>query len=214
MAITVVLYIARFFNDKSLFEQCIALSLALHFALFCTWHLRGNLIPAVNYDPGHFESFDIDLDNIPPELLSGHSDPAPVEVQEWTEGSNKKKKADAPADDTKENALSGTGADRDGYLYSIKGDRPPRPLFNFDLKKFFPFEARKANIRNQLVIVRVQVDETGKLISSSVISHNTGYGFDKAAVQVLSMARFIPGYRDGAPVKMVHDLPVRFVLDN
>jgi len=110
-------------------------------------------------------------------------------------------------------AVSGTGTDRDGYLFAVKGDRPPRPVFSFDLRKFFPYEARRANITNKVVVVRVQVDDTGKLNSSSVVSAAAGYGFDEAAIEVLSRARFIPGYKDGLPVKMVHDLAIRFVLD-
>ena len=61
--------------------------------------------------------------------------------------------------------------------------------------------------------MRVQVDDTGKLNSSSVVSSAAGYGFDEAAIVVLNRARFIPGYKDGVPVKMVHDLAIRFVLD-
>ncbi len=209
---TIVLNIADYFRCRSLFDICISLSFALHLILFCAWYMKNMIIPPVSSEDLNFQNMDIDFNEIAPELLGGYSDPAPVEIQEWIEGTNKKK--DPPAEkDINEKAVSGTGADRDGYLFSVKGDRPPKPVFNFDLRKFFPYEARRANITNKVVVVRVQVDDTGKLNSSSVVSSAAGYGFDEAAIEVLNRARFLPGYKDGVPVKMVHDLAIRFVLD-
>ncbi len=187
-------------------------SFALHLLFSGAWYMKNMIIQPVSSEDLNFQNMDIDFNEIPPELLGGYSDPSPVEMQEWIEGSNKKK--DPPAEkEIKENAVSGTGTDKDGYLFSVKGDRPPRPVFNFDLRKFFPYEARRANITNKVVVVRVQVDDTGNLNSSVVISSAAGYGFDEAAIEVLNRAGFVPGYKDGVPVKMVHDLAIRFVLD-
>jgi len=199
---------------KSLFQICVAVSISVHALFYGAWYMKNRIISAVSSNDINIENMDVDFNEIPPELLGGDSDPAPIEVQEWIEGSNSNKKADVPVNEVKDtNALSGTGTDKDGYLYSVRGDRPPRPIFNFDLKKFFPDEARRANITNQVVVVRIQVDDSGSLISSNVVSRAAGYGFDDAAVEVLNRARFVPGYKDGVPVKMIHDLAVRFMLD-
>jgi periplasmic protein TonB len=206
--------ITDFIRCKSLFEVCLAVSISVHVLFYGAWYFKNNIIPVISSNDINIENLDIDFNEIPPELLGGDSDPALVEVQEWIEGSSINKKCDAPVnEDQNTNALSGTGTDKDGYLYSVKGDHPPRPVFNFDLKKFFPYEARKNNITNQVVVVRIQVDDSGRLISSNVVSQAAGFGFDEAAIEVLSRARFVPGYKDGAPVKMVHDLSIRFMLE-
>jgi protein TonB len=199
----------------NLFESCLVVSVVIHLALYGVWHIKGSIIPAVSSDEIDFRQMDIDFKEIPPELLGGDTEPAPVEIQDWVEGSNRDKNSTHPVENERDpNAVSGTGTDKEGYLFPVKGDRPPRPVFNFDLKRFFPYEARKASITNRVVVVRVKVDDDGSLISSTVVSGAAGYGFDEAAIEVLRLARFVPGYRNGVPVKMVHDLAVRFVLDD
>lgn len=207
--------ITDYFRCKSLFEICITVSISVHIVFYGAWYMKNHIVPVISSNDINFENMDVDFDEIPPELLGGDSDPAHIEVQEWIEGGNVNKKTDAPVpvEEKDTNALSGTGTDKDGYLYSVKGDHPPRPIFNFDLKKYFPYEARRANITNQVVVVRIQVDDGGRLISSSVVSRAAGFGFDEAAIEVLNRARFVPGYKDGTPVKMVHDLAIRFMLD-
>jgi TonB family protein len=59
----------------------------------------------------------------------------------------------------------------------------------------------------------VQIDEDGKLMSAKVASGKGMYGFNDAAMQVTNRMRFSPGYKSGQRVKMVHYLPIKFVLD-
>lgn len=156
---------------------------------------------------------DVDiLEEIPPELLGGTSSPAPVEKNEWKEGTNKDA-ADPVDDDINENAISGNGTDKDGYLYSFNGDKVPTPIIDFDLKQFFPQQAKEANISDKVVVVLVQIDESGKLVSQKIVSGKAGYGFDEAAMKIISLARFTPGYVNGKPVKMAHRIPINFTLD-
>jgi periplasmic protein TonB len=62
--------------------------------------------------------------------------------------------------------------------------------------------------------VRVQVDEKGNVARAQVISQRNGYGFEEAALRIVQVARFTPGYLKGRPVRMSHRLPISFVLEN
>lgn len=116
-------------------------------------------------------------------------------------------------EDINENPVSGNGMDKDGYFYSYTADRVPIPKVDFDLKQFFPAEAKAANITNKIVVVIVQIDETGALKSARVVSEKAGYGFDEAALEIIKRAKFTPGYINQKPVKMSHRVPVNFDLE-
>lgn len=157
---------------------------------------------------------EVDLvEEIPPELIGGKSSPAPVEKTEWVEGKKDTKTDDPIDDDINENAVSGNGTDKDGYLYSFNGDRVPTPIIDFKLRDFFPKAAADAGIAEKLVVVLVQIDENGNLMSSKIVSGKAGYGFDEAALKIIKLARFTPGYLNGKPVKMAHRVSINFTLD-
>jgi protein TonB len=154
---------------------------------------------------------DIEMD-IPPELIGGDSSPAPVEKSEWVEGS--KKTGPEPVEsDINTNQISGNGTDKDGYLFSFNGDSPPRAIVDFDLRQYYPPEAKSANIKNFQVTVLVQVDEDGSLISANIASGKASYGFNEQAMKVVKRMRFSPGYKKGKRVKMAHYLPITFTLE-
>lgn len=200
---------------KKLFRASLALSLAVHLSIASVYMVRRYLLhehgqvlnSALDIAPQ-----EVDMD-IPPELLGGDSSPAPVEKQEWIEG-KKKDGADPEMDDINTNKISGDGTDRDGYLFSFNGDRPPSAIMDFDPKQYYPAEARAANVFEYTVTLLIQVDEKGKLVSASVASGKAMYGFNEAAMRIVQRLRFAPGYKNGHPVKMAHYLPIRFVLDN
>ncbi len=211
-----VLRLARSRIRENLFISCVVASILFHGICYFGygWATRVRADDAVNSDTLNVKDVEVDFNDIPPELIGGDSSPAPVEKQEWVEGTNRSKDAkDAPDIDLDVNQLSGDGTDKDGYLYSFKGDRFPTPIIDFDLRRFFPSEAKRADIREKRVIVRVRVDADGTLQNARVVSPPAGYGFDDAAIRVVRMARFTPGYQKGRPVKMVHDLAIRFVLE-
>jgi protein TonB len=154
---------------------------------------------------------DIEMD-IPPELIGGDSSPAPVEKSEWVEGS--KKTGPEPVEsDINTNQISDNGTDKDGYLFSFNGDSPPRAIVDFDLRQYYPPEAKSANIKNFQVTVLVQVDEDGSLISANIASGKASYGFNEQAMKVVKRMRFSPGYKKGKRVKMAHYLPITFTLE-
>jgi len=194
-----------------LFRKSIALSVMLHASLYGAYFIS-TLPGAASSEGLGIETVDVDFEYIPPELIGDGGRPAPVEKQEWIEGSAKNA-PDPAAEDTDINAVSGDGTDRDGFLFSFNGDRPPMPLIDFDLRRYFPKAAKEANINSGTVILQVQVDERGNLRSARVVSARAGYGFDEAALRVIGMARFTPGLVKGKPIKMNHKIPVRFVLE-
>ena len=201
------------FTVKYLFPLTLIGSIAIHGGAYAAYYIsqfkeEPELIDSSNLN----QEVDI-MEEIPPELIGGTSSPAPVEKSEWVEGKNKN--GDDPADeDINENAVSGNGTDKDGYLYSFNGDRPPTPIIDFDLKQFFPQAAKAASITDKVVVVLVQIDEGGNLVSSKIVSGKAGYGFDEAAIKIINMTRFTPGYVAGKPTKMAHRVPINFTLDD
>ncbi|MCB1176502.1 MAG: energy transducer TonB [Leptospiraceae bacterium] len=203
----------RKFRVRYLFLLTILFSLSLHFGVYASYYIATHRTVTDEVIDGDALEQDVDLiEEIPPELIGGTSSPAPVEKKDWVEGSNKN--ADDPVDDDiNENAISGNGTDKDGFLYSFNGDKVPTPIIDFDLKQFFPDQAKAANINEKVVVVLVQIDETGKLVSKKIVSGKAGFGFDEAALKIISLARFTPGYLQGKPVKMTHRIPINFTLD-
>jgi protein TonB len=206
---------ARLVRTADLFSLCLAVSVALHGLGYAAYQIS-RLPSAENGEAIELADIDIDFEDlppeIPPELFGGDSNPAPVEKQEWVEGASKDA-MDAEEEDIHFNALSGDGTDKDGYLYSIRGDSVPSPYIDFDLRRYFPREAKRANITRKTVMMRVQVDEYGKLQSARIVSGRAGYGFDEAAMEIIRRARFRPGYLAGRPTRMSHRIPITFVLE-
>ncbi|MBK6607452.1 MAG: energy transducer TonB [Leptospiraceae bacterium] len=198
--------------QNNLFGAMLFLSIFLHFSLYAAYYIS-TIIESQEIDSESVkQDVDVNFEEIPPELIGGTSSPAPVEKQEWVEGKNKN--GDDPIDDDiNVNAVSGNGTDKDGYLFSFNGDKVPTPIIDFDLKQFFPAAAKAANITEKTVVVLVQIDETGALKSAKIASGKAGYGFDEAAIKIINLARFSPGYIAGKPVKMSHRVPINFTLD-
>lgn len=109
--------------------------------------------------------------------------------------------------------VSGKKTDQDGFLHSFYGDKPPRPIIDFDIGHYFPEAARKKGIRNARVTVAVQIDEQGIMISTKIqhiTAEGKGFGFEEAALEILRKAKWEPGTKDGKPIKMNHSVPIVF----
>jgi protein TonB len=199
---------------KHLFRVSIAVSLCVHLVIAGPYFVArfANASVDENMVNGfELERPDLELD-IPPELIGGDSSPAHVDKQEWVEGT--KKDGDDPEDkEINTNQISGDGTDKDGYLFSFNGDTPPRAIVDFDLRQYYPEEAKSANIREYQITVLVQIDENGGLISSNIASGKAPYGFNEQALKAVKRMRFSPGYKSGKRVKMAHYLPVTFTLE-
>jgi protein TonB len=84
---------------------------------------------------------------------------------------------------------------------------------DFDLRNYYPAEAKSANVKEYQVTVLVQIDESGSLITANIASGKAPYGFNEQAIKAVKRMRFTPGYKDGRRVKMAHYLPVTFALE-
>jgi periplasmic protein TonB len=102
---------------------------------------------------------------------------------------------------------------KEGYLWSFKGDIPPSPIINIDVRKYYPEKARIANIKNYKVIVLCCIDEFGVLQDYKIATDDEEYGFNEAAIKVLKSIKYSPGQKDNIPVKMAHYIPITFVLN-
>ncbi|TQE83704.1 energy transducer TonB [Leptospira noguchii] len=109
--------------------------------------------------------------------------------------------------------LNAPDSDSEGYLYSYNADKFPAPIIEFDLWEYFPLEAKKAGISDQIVVVKVQIDEEGNLRSAKIASEKIGFGFDEAALKIVEKARWMPGILNGKPVKTHHRVPIHFNLE-
>ena len=202
----------RKFLIKRLFRACLIFSFIFHL-IFAAGYFVSYGIPSSNAfmeSAMNLDYKDIEID-IPPELIGGDSRPAPVEKQEWVEGTGKTG-ADPEDKDINTNKISGDGTDKDGYLFSFKGDMPPKAIINFDLKQYYPPAAKSADIRNYEVVVLLQIDESGSLITANIASGDAPYGFNEQALKIVKRARFSPGYKDGKRMKMAHYMNLKFEL--
>jgi protein TonB len=206
-------------RQMDVYRLCLAISIVVHSTAYGAYYIANLPVSSDNddkvYDAKNFKSVDVDVDFIdfpPPGILQG-SVAAPVQKEEWIEGTGKNAK-DAENTDVNINRISGDGTDPDGYLSSDFGDRAPTPIVDFDLNRYFPHAARSANITRKSVVVQLQINEDGSMKSVRIISPPAGYGFDEAAMKVVNKIRFRPGYVGGKPVKMFVQLPITFVLED
>jgi protein TonB len=75
----------------------------------------------------------------------------------------------------------------------------------------YPGAARRQGIEGD-VILRLSVDEAGKLISVAVAQGSGHRALDEAAIAAVKLWRFEPAVADGRPVAAIAELPVRFRL--
>lgn len=204
--------LVKTWKSLTLWERCLYGSILFHFLSFATYYIATHIEASV-IDSEQLEmNVEVDIEDIPPELIGGENSPAKVEKEEWVEGSNKDGK-DPDESEVDPNKISGDGTDKDGFLYAFLGDKPPSAIIDFDLNDFFPESAKSQGIAYADITLEVQVDERGNLISSKVVKSTVrGYGFEDAALKVARAARWSPGYTKGRPIKMNHKIPVHFEL--
>jgi periplasmic protein TonB len=205
----------------NLFQRCFTGSFILHIIIIIIYYFPAIVAFASNNetvpDMDKIANNNVDVDFIYelPEsiILGGNTNPAPVQKEEWIEGRGEGK-PDAATTDVNINKLSGTGTDADGYMFADLADRPPIPIADFNLRDYFPKEARSANIFRKTVTVQIQVNENGSINSAKIISPAAGYGFDEAAIKVVNKIHFRPGKKKGKPVKMLVALPLTFEFED
>jgi len=198
------------FIKNHLFKISLAVSFLIHASAYGLYMYSGNALSNTKME--NTEQTVVDFD-IPPEMVGGEKNPAKVETKDWKEGSRKDDKDPPPDEEEELKKVSGDGKDKDGFMFSPKGDRPPKLIIEFDTRPYYPEKARSANITTQVVTIVVRVDEKGNLVSVVTESDDGGLGFNEAALAVIKRGRFSPGYFQGKPVAMVHRFPFRFNLE-
>lgn len=89
-------------------------------------------------------------------------------------------------------------------------DKPPQVLTRLD--PYYPVEARQSGTEGS-VLVRVLIDEEGRVEEAEVIESEPAGVFDAAALKAIRGWRFSPAQRLGQPVAVRVDIPVSFRLD-
>ena len=74
----------------------------------------------------------------------------------------------------------------------------------------FPIMAKRLSKKEAKVLLRVLIDENGKVIKAELAGKEAGFGFDDEALSAARKSTYQPATKDGVPVKFWHSLAVEF----
>ncbi len=74
----------------------------------------------------------------------------------------------------------------------------------------FPIMAKRLNKKTAKVLIRVLIDENGKVSKAELAGREQGFGFDDEALSAAKKSTYEPARKDGVPVKFWHTLAVEF----
>lgn len=74
----------------------------------------------------------------------------------------------------------------------------------------YPDMAKRFNKKKATVVVRVLVDENGKVLKTELAGKPQKFGFDSEALQAAKRSQWRPATKNGVPVKMWHTLSINF----
>lgn len=97
--------------------------------------------------------------------------------------------------------------------YKISADTMPLPvggMKSLQQNIVYPEKAKQQGIEGK-VLVQVFIDETGKVVKTTVLK-SAGDDLDKTAMSALQKTSFTPGIIDGKPVKVKVVIPIVFKL--
>jgi TonB family protein len=84
----------------------------------------------------------------------------------------------------------------------------PKPIAQPDAR--YPPAAKRMNRRAE-VVVRVLVDEHGRVQQAERVGEVAGLGFDEAAIEAARRTTYVPATKDGVRVKMWYTMKINFV---
>jgi TonB family protein len=84
------------------------------------------------------------------------------------------------------------------------------PVLLYKVEPEYSEEARKAKYQG-VVVLRVVVDSTGRVVNPQVI-RSLGLGLDEKAIEAVRRWKFRPGSKDGKPVPVIAEIEVSFRL--
>lgn len=74
----------------------------------------------------------------------------------------------------------------------------------------FPEMARRLNKKEARVLVKVLIDENGKVLKAEIAGKKQGFGFDEEALSAARKSVYKPATKDGVPVKFWHTIVMQF----
>ncbi len=98
---------------------------------------------------------------------------------------------------------------RRGDLVSLGPGVVPPKLLRRPAPRF-PIMAKRLNKKEAKVLLRVLIDENGKVIKAELAGKEAGFGFDDEAMSAARKSTYNPATKDGIPVKFWHTLAVEF----
>ncbi len=84
--------------------------------------------------------------------------------------------------------------------------RPP------DLSLYYPYRAKIQELTGRSVL-RLQLDEKGRIINAQIVTSSPDNIFDKAALRVARALHFHPALEDGSPVPSVTEISLSWRLE-
>jgi protein TonB len=105
----------------------------------------------------------------------------------------------------------GTGTFGSGGPYRNVAQVSQLPRFSTQVKAAYPEDAKRANVEG-LVVLQVEIDDTGKVQAVSVVQ-GLGYGCDEAAAAAVSQSTFTPATVGTEAVPVRIRIPYRFKFE-
>ena len=84
------------------------------------------------------------------------------------------------------------------------------PVATRPVKPRYPDMARRFNKNRATVVVKVLIDENGKVLKTELAGKPQKFGFDSEALQAAKRSQWKPATKNGVPVKVWHTLSIEF----
>ncbi len=105
---------------------------------------------------------------------------------------------------------AGAGSSDEGTSDNLTFGSAAGPKYRHKEIPVYPSMARRLGKEGK-VVLRLTIDENGKLVNIEVIE-DSGYGFADAAIAAVKKSTFIPPTMNGKPIQARALLPVKFTL--
>ena len=99
---------------------------------------------------------------------------------------------------------------RRGDLVGVTDPGVVKPVATRPITPRYPAMARRFNKKSATVHLRLLIDENGEVLKVEQTGQKQDFGFDAEAIQAAKRSRWKAATKDGVPVKVWHDVAVRF----
>jgi TonB family protein len=102
-----------------------------------------------------------------------------------------------------------TTAKRGDLVTMGPGVTPPR-IVSAKTPRYPPMAQRLR--KEATIVIKILIDEEGRVIETQLAGKEEGYGLDREAESVAESSRWRPATKDGVPVKIWWQMPIKFAL--